>query len=200
MITCTFFLISLALLFVPVDSIALLWGEFPSWKFALNVFTHMLGHGNAMHFLGNYMVFLPYGLILEEKLGPKAYTSLFVACGLTGVVFQVLFAPYMGVGLIGSSAAGFGVMTAALLAQRDKPLVRIACGILAAMLLLNQLSAASGPFLSNIAYWGHIGGAVCGLFWMVYQGSKSSSDSNSGMPRNSSCSSSSTRTKRLSKS
>jgi len=71
----------------------------------LRLFTHVLGHGGAAHFLGNAMYLLLVGPMLEEKYGSATMLKVIAATALvTGVIHCLLWS---GVSLCGASGVVF---------------------------------------------------------------------------------------------
>lgn len=71
----------------------------------LRLFTHVLGHVNWQHFIGNMTYILLLGPMLEEKYGWRRLVGVMaVTAGVTGVVHTVLFP---GAALCGASGIVF---------------------------------------------------------------------------------------------
>lgn len=157
-----FLCISMGLLFVPLELIALIWEEFGTWKFVLNLFTHQLGHAGLGHLFSNYMFMMAPALWLEYKVGWKKFCTIYFMSGLFGLLCQILV--FGGSSLIGSSAAAFGVVAAACL-YFNGSLFQKAVGSL--WLLGNialQFMMAALAMFSNIAVFAHLGGAIMGMY------------------------------------
>ncbi len=71
----------------------------------IRFFGHVIGHANWDHFVGNMMMILVVGPILEEKYGSSNMLFVILATALvTGLVQFVLFP---GIGLLGASGVVF---------------------------------------------------------------------------------------------
>ncbi|MCU0443652.1 MAG: rhomboid family intramembrane serine protease [Microscillaceae bacterium] len=77
---------------------------FRPWTFV----TYFFAHVDFFHILGNLLFLYWFGKVIEEYLGSKRVTSLYVLGGLAGGVAFMLFYPllpdYRGAALIGASA------------------------------------------------------------------------------------------------
>lgn len=85
----------------------------------LRIFTHVFGHGDWSHFVGNMTLFLLLGPLLEEKYGSTDFMLIIVTTALvTGLVHTVLFP---NIQLMGASGVVFAFILAASLAGiKDK--------------------------------------------------------------------------------
>ncbi|MGE5101843.1 MAG: rhomboid family intramembrane serine protease, partial [Deltaproteobacteria bacterium] len=72
--------------------------------------TYMFVHVGLWHVLVNMYALYLFGPRLEREWGSKKFAWFYLFCGLGGVVFQMLFIRTGG--LVGASAAVFGVMMA----------------------------------------------------------------------------------------
>ena len=167
MVIAIFALVSLCLLFVDPNLTALTWSDFPNPKFFVNLLTYQLDHANLPHFVGNYAFMAPYAVYLESKIGRRDFVVFYFIVGImSAVVFWLSGAT--AVGLIGSSGSAFGVFTAACLAFNDKEWKRWAGFSWIGIVLGLQFVYATGSFFSNVAYWGHLGGAAAGAVLAYY--------------------------------
>lgn len=157
-------LVSLALLPVPLDLIALNFNEMGTWKFVLNMFTHQLGHANLPHLVGNYMFMLPYAIYLEARLGRMNFLAFYFLTGFLAAFSQVLGAHSSA--MIGSSGAAFGVFAGAC-ALFDRSLWQRVTGFLllgfALMIQFMYATDIMNVLFGGIAYWAHFGGGTAGL-------------------------------------
>lgn len=92
-----------------------------------SLITYMFFHVDFIHLLGNMIMFLSIGIILEEIIGSKNFLLVYVVSGIVAVPFDVLGRFIFGIPLdyplIGSSGAIFGILTMAAIL---KPFGRIA--------------------------------------------------------------------------
>lgn len=151
---------------------------FPKLQFWTGILTHMVSHGNLFHLIGNFMVFTPYMLYVEHKLGWKKTAIAYLVTGLWAVTSQTISTMGAG-GLIGSSGAGFGMISiGALLYYQDvlsKPMAgwKQAIGyasfgiqLLCSVLLYQYLAALFIP--GNVAFLAHLGGLIGGAIMVLY--------------------------------
>ena len=101
----------------------------------VRMITHVLGHANYTHFIGNIMPLLVIGPPLEEKYGSRTLLAgILLTAGVSGIL-QCVFFP--GSALLGASGIVFMlIMLASLAGMKDGriPLTLI----LAAVLYLGQ--------------------------------------------------------------
>lgn len=71
----------------------------------LRFFTHVLGHADWSHLLGNMMLFLVLGPIMEEKYGSMNMLFVILVTALVTGLVQFIFFP--GTGLLGASGIVF---------------------------------------------------------------------------------------------
>lgn len=130
----------------------------------VRLFGHVLGHANLEHFMGNIMLILVVGPLLEEKYG--SYNILFVilATALTTGIAHVLFFPR--VALLGASGVVFAFILLSPftgMREREIPLTFI---LVAALYIGEQFY--QGIFVkSNISNFTHILGGLVGA-WLGY--------------------------------
>lgn len=70
----------------------------------IRLFTHVLGHQDMSHFIGNFTFILLLGPILEEKYGSKILLRLIV---LTAFITAILNTLFLNTGLMGASGIVF---------------------------------------------------------------------------------------------
>ena len=69
----------------------------------VRMFTHVLGHANYTHFIGNIMLLLVIGPPLEEKYGSRRLLGCVVLTALISGLVQFLLFP--GSALLGPAAS-----------------------------------------------------------------------------------------------
>jgi membrane associated rhomboid family serine protease len=129
--------------------------------------TYMFVHVGVWHVLANMYGLYLFGPRLEQTLGSKKFAWFYVFCGLGGVVFQMLFIRTGG--LVGASAAVFGVMTAYAMQWPDDEIylmfvlpmrVRtLVVGLFVFNLVMGVVATGDGGG-TNIAYFAHVGGVI----------------------------------------
>ena len=134
--------------------------------FYLRLFTHVLGHQGISHFVGNFMVILMIGPMLEEKYGSdRMLVMILFTAFITGLI-NVIFFP--DTALLGASGIAFMLILLSGFAnskQGELPLTLI----FVAILYLGQ-EIINGIFeQDNISQLTHIigGGCGCGFGWAI---------------------------------
>jgi GlpG protein len=74
----------------------------------LRFFGHVFGHASLEHFMGNIMLILVVGPLLEEKYGSKTLAQVIVITALTTGLVHFIFFP--GVMLLGASGVVFSLI------------------------------------------------------------------------------------------
>ena len=130
----------------------------------VRMFTHVLGHANYTHFIGNIMLLLVIGPPLEEKYGSRTLLAgILLTAGVSGIL-QCVFFP--GSALLGASGIVFMlIMLASLAGMKDGriPLTLI----LAAVLYLGQEVYAMVALRDNVANFMHLVGGFTGTVFGV---------------------------------
>lgn len=170
--------ISFILLPIPSSSTALISSDFGSLKFIVNIFTHMLDHGNLGHLLGNFMFMAPFGIYLERRIGLRNLCSLYFLCGLGAVAGFAVSAAHTAVwGVIGSSGAAFGMFAAACFIYGSESKGKeatykrlLGAGWMSVALLIQTYLGIYS--IANVAYFAHIGGAITAIFLLHVVGIK----------------------------
>jgi membrane associated rhomboid family serine protease len=114
-------------------------------------------HAGLLHLGMNMLLLYLLGTQLEPLLGRLRFFTLYMACLIAGS-FGVLLVQPTSV-TVGASGAIFGLMGAALAAQRLAP-HRVALANIGALIVVNLLLTFAVP---NISVGAHIGGLVAGL-------------------------------------
>jgi membrane associated rhomboid family serine protease len=133
--------------------------------------TYMFVHAGLWHLLANMYGLYIFGPRLEHAWGYKKFAWFYLLCGLGGVVFETLF--IRSGGLVGASAAVFGVMTAYAMQWPDDEVylmfvlpmrVRtLVIGLFVFNLVMGILGTGDG---ANIAYFAHVGGVIAAYIYM----------------------------------
>jgi len=161
-------LTGLALMFLIID---LLTGGFIRSAFAvrrtsfadpmqyIRLFSYVLVHANPAHYVGNFMMILAIGPMVEEKYGSKrvcmaAVITTFIT-GLGSVVF------FPNVAMVGASGIVFMLILLASFANVKQGKLPVTVLLVAVLYLGNE--AFQGLFSQdNVSRIGHIVGGICG--------------------------------------
>lgn len=129
----------------------------------IELITYSFSHVSWMHFFGNFIFMGPFALYLEHKIGDIKFFKYYFITGIGGGLL-FLFDP-TGVapsGLIGSSGACFGIVTAALLAVDEHKSLKYLALMLLVFFFLTELVGGIQGF-SPIAHFCHLGGILTAL-------------------------------------
>lgn len=125
----------------------------------LRVFGHIVGHGGLNHFMGNIMLILVVGPMLEEKYGSSNILFVILSTALATGIAHLVFVP--GYALLGASGVVFAfIMLSSFTCIKEKeiPLTFI----LVAVLYIGE-QIYQGLFVeSNISNLSHILGGLVG--------------------------------------
>ncbi len=148
----------------------------PTWENTIfqpwRIITYMLLHNpySIFHFLFNMLWLWWMGKPVEEHMGPRSFTVLYVASGIGGAVLDLLLAMVLDVNpVIGASGAVFGVMVAFAMLYPRMPIMLFllppieARFVVAGFIALNILFLGGGD---NVARLVHLGGALSGFLIM----------------------------------
>ena len=125
----------------------------------VRMFTHVLGHANYTHFIGNIMLLLVIGPPLEEKYGSRRLLGCVVLTALISGLVQFLLFP--GSALLGASGIVFMcILLSSLSGMRGEaiPLTLI----LVAVFYLGGEWLDAVTVQDNVSHLTHILGGLCG--------------------------------------
>lgn len=122
-------------------------------------FTHVFGHADWDHFIGNMMYILLLGPMLEEKYGSKRIVQIIaITAVVTGVINYILF---WNVALCGASGVCFAFILLSSFTRFRKGEIPITV-ILVAVIYLGQQIYDGLMLRDNISNMAHIMGGVVG--------------------------------------
>ena len=124
---------------------------------AFRLFSHILGHQDWTHLLGNFTFLLLLGPILEEKYGSVSVLLMIMITAFATGILNVIFFPY---GLLGASGIVF--MCVLLISFTN-----IKAGELPITFILVVAIYLTGEIIkifdrNNVSEFAHIIGGVCG--------------------------------------
>lgn len=132
------------------------------WRF----FTYIFLHGSGFHLLFNMLWLWWMGRSVEQSIGPRSFSVLFLGSGIGGAVFHIALSFLYGTNyVIGASGAVFGVMVAFAYMFPRMPIMLIflppieARFVVAGLIALDVLFIGAGD---NVARLVHLGGAGVG--------------------------------------
>jgi membrane associated rhomboid family serine protease len=129
----------------------------------VRLFGHALGHADAGHYVGNFILVLLLGPMLEEKYGSKRLALCVAGTALVCGMFFLLFsAP--NTALLGASGIVFMLMLLASFSNVKKG--RIPLTVLLALAVFIGREVISGiAATDNVSYASHVLGGVCGAVY-----------------------------------
>jgi membrane associated rhomboid family serine protease len=135
------------------------------------IVTYMFVHGGFWHILLNMLVLFFFGPPLEAMWGGREFTKFYFLCGLGGVALSFLLAPQAG--LIGSSAAMYGLMLAFAMNWPTTPIYVWgifpvqARWLVAFLFIVSLVSAFGDPGPGGgVSHLAHLGGLVTGFVYL----------------------------------
>lgn len=131
------------------------------------LFTHVLGHAGWEHYIGNFMLILLIGPILEEKYGSKdlLFMILFTAA-ITGILQIILFP---GQVLLGASGVVFMLIILGSITNYQAGKIPITFILVMILYIGKEVFASFGA--DQVSQFAHIIGGICGaVFGFVIEG------------------------------
>ncbi|GAA0789701.1 rhomboid family intramembrane serine protease [Hathewaya limosa] len=132
----------------------------------IRIFTHVFGHVNWQHFVGNFTIILLIGPMVEEKYGSKIIIEMIlITAGVTGIL-NVLFFPQIM--LLGASGIAFMFILLGSFVNVEKGKIPLTFIIILFVFLGKEIVQG---ILSkdNISQFAHIIGGGCGsIFGYLY--------------------------------
>ena len=125
----------------------------------LRLLTHVFGHSDWNHLLGNLSFLLLLGPLMEERYGSP---MLALMMAVTALVTGVLNACIIPASLLGASGIVFMLIMLAALAPLEKCELPISFLLVLAVFIGRELVNADAKRLQNIATFAHIAGGLCG--------------------------------------
>ncbi|MCL2364773.1 MAG: rhomboid family intramembrane serine protease [Defluviitaleaceae bacterium] len=125
------------------------------------LFSHALGHANYAHFIGNFMIILLIGPLLEERYGGKWLVIMMViTAGVTGILHMIITS---GVAKMGASGIVFMLILLSSFNNLQRGRIPLTLILVLLIFIGNELWSAFGADAdNNIAYMSHIVGGLCG--------------------------------------
>lgn len=127
-----------------------------SW---LRLFTHVLGHADLNHYVGNMTFFLLLGPIIEEKYGSLPLLGAMAATAVVTALVHLLLFP--GAALLGASGLVFLFIVLASMVHVEEGKIPLTL-ILVVAIYLGQEVWDGITVRDNVSQFTHILGGVCG--------------------------------------
>ena len=144
---------------VPADTFARPW----------TLVTYMFVHGGFLHLFFNMIVLFFFGPPLEGLWGGKEFLKFYMVAGLAGAAASYIFA--FNHGVVGSSAAMYGVMLAFAMNWPDMPIhiwgiLPVKAKWLVAFLAALSILGLVGGQADGVAHFAHLGGFAGGYLYL----------------------------------
>ncbi|MGN0299514.1 MAG: rhomboid family intramembrane serine protease [Lachnospiraceae bacterium] len=125
----------------------------------VRLFTHVLGHSDWTHYLGNMVLFFLLCPMMEEKYGSKRIVIImFITAGVTGVINNLFFPR---VALLGASGIVFMLIMLASFANVQKGKIPLTFLLVLIYYVGNEV--VTGLTVNDtISQMAHIVGGICG--------------------------------------
>ena len=129
----------------------------------LRLFGHTLGHADINHFLGNFVIILLVGPMLEEKYGGKWLVVMMAVTALvTGLLFMLFSRPNSL--MLGASGIVFMLMLLGSFTNFQKGKIPLTF-LLALAVFLGREIISGVSATDNISHTTHIIGGICGALF-----------------------------------
>ncbi len=125
----------------------------------IRLFTHVLGHASLEHYVGNMMLFLLLGPMIEEKYGSLPLLGLIVVTAAATGAFNMLVFP--GSALLGASGIVFMLIILSSMVRLEEGKIPLTM-ILVVIIYLGQEVYNGIALADNVSQLTHILGGVCG--------------------------------------
>lgn len=125
----------------------------------VRIFGHVLGHAGWSHLVGNMVLFLVLGPMLEEKYGSKAFIRMIVITALVSGIFYMVFYPNNA--LLGASGVVFMMIVLSSAAGMKDGRIPITLILVVIIYLGGEIIEGTGA-ADGIAHAAHIVGGLCG--------------------------------------
>ena len=166
-VVLTFALMALVVTFLPLETRTHYFAAHPKlydWTSYLGLFTHPLGHGSWEHYIGNFMLILLLGPILEERHGSMKLLFMMVVTAVVTGLANVLLSSHP---LLGASGIVFMMILLASTAnikQGEIPLTFIAI----ALIYLGGEVYRAIKNDDNVSHMAHLIGGMAGAAFGVF--------------------------------
>lgn len=138
------------------------------WRLITYMFLHSMQ--NPFHFIFNMLWLWWMGRPVEQTLGPRSFTTIYIGAGLTGAIVDVIMSlAGVPVPVIGASGAVYGVMVAFAMLFPRTPIMLLllppieARYVIGGFIALDVLLLNSGDGVARLV---HLGGALGGYLLM----------------------------------
>jgi len=157
----------------------------PVGKF-LPLLTSLFLHGGFLHFFGNMLFLWVFADNVEDRLGKIKFILLYFGSGIIASLSQGVMMIHSKIPMIGASGAIAGILGAYLILFPHSRIVTFIPVFIFPLFIeipapffllywflmqfLNGALAVSNMEWANTAWWAHIGGFLCGVFFALIFG------------------------------
>ncbi|VTT87477.1 FIG056164: rhomboid family serine protease [Halorubrum sp. DM2] len=145
------------------------------WTWVTSVLSH--SPGLLFHIIGNSIVILFFGPLVERAVGSKKFVAFFFASGVLAGLGHILFAIGMGAsaGILGASGAGFAILGVLTVWRPNMQVLLFfvipmkikyltwGIAVVSAVLVLQSVQSGGAGSASGIAHLAHLIGFAIGL-------------------------------------
>ncbi|MFB0525013.1 MAG: rhomboid family intramembrane serine protease [Phycisphaerae bacterium] len=148
--------------------------------FSVGLITSMFLHGGLIHLIGNMYFLWLFGDNVEDRFTRLGYVTFYLCCGIAASVTHSIFNWHSTIPAVGASGAISGVMGAYMIFYPVAMIkVLFICRVVDVpawmflgtwfifQLVFGLMHNNTG--YSNIAWFAHIGGFICGVFVAYYK-------------------------------
>jgi membrane associated rhomboid family serine protease len=126
------------------------------------IFSHVLGHADWEHLLGNFTLILLMGPILEEKYGSK---KLIVMILFTALATGAIYTLFWDNGILGASGIVFMMILLGSMVNFKSGSIPVTFILVTVLFLGREFYDSFAAQQSNVANTAHILGGICGVIF-----------------------------------
>jgi len=143
-------------------------GQFKITNFQnlITLFLHICGHANWTHLISNFTLILLIGPMLEENYGSKRLLLMITVTALITGILNVIFFPNP---LMGASGVVFMMILLSSFTNFSKGEIPLTFILVLILYLGVQFLSIFDSEESNISYFAHIVGGLCGSFFGFFR-------------------------------
>lgn len=127
----------------------------------VRLFGHVLGHANLSHYVGNMMLFLLLGPMIEEKYGSKLLLGMIVITALVTGLMNIMF---FSSALLGASGIVFMLIILSSMVRLEEGKIPLTM-ILVVIIYLGQEIYNGIVSQDSVSQLAHVLGGLCGGFY-----------------------------------
>jgi len=132
----------------------------------ITIITHVMGHGDWSHLFSNIIFILVIGPMLEENYGSKPLLLMIFITALVTGVLNILFFPNP---LMGASGVVFMMILLSSFTNFNRGEIPLTFIFVLILFMGEQIMKLLNSEESNISYFAHIIGGLCGSFFGFFR-------------------------------